>query len=278
MTIQNKTIWTLWLQGFENAPAPVKLCLESWQRRNAGWTVEPLDRRGLVERTDAGHIIDAGRDDISLEKVAAIGRLSLLARFGGVWADATVFCRQSLDEWLPAYTKDGFFAFRNPGRDRLMANWFIASNPDDVILANLRREFFSFWEQNYFSNQNSRFGRLTIRVLSKILRASPTRTVHWLSFVPRKILRVYPYSIFHYTFNMLALSNDDVRRQWTAARPLEATTALALLRLASQPDGAAVAIERIDEPSSPVYKLDWRLDTGSAYWRPVLDHLRSTLP
>lgn len=279
MTIDNKTVWTLWLQGFGVAPEVVKLSLESWRRLNPEWKIEALDRHALIELTDdVRHIIDVGRKDITLQKIAAIGRLSLLRRFGGVWADATVFCRQPLDEWLAPYTESGFFAFRNPGSDRLMANWFIAANRDDVILTNLYREFVAFWENNNFSNQNSKMGKFAIRVLTRLLRKNPRRTGHWLSFVPTKVLRVHPYSIFHYVFNTLALDNDEVRTIWNAGRPLEAGPAHVLKRLASHPNGVAIATDHIERATSPVYKLDWEVDATSPYWRAVLSHLTSKLP
>jgi mannosyltransferase OCH1-like enzyme len=46
--------------------------------------------------------------------VAALARLCLLRTHGGVWVDATVFCRRPLDEWLPEHAASGFFAFANP--------------------------------------------------------------------------------------------------------------------------------------------------------------------
>jgi Capsular polysaccharide synthesis protein len=43
MHTTHPTIWMLWLQGWDNAPAIVRACLESWRGRNPGWRVEALD-------------------------------------------------------------------------------------------------------------------------------------------------------------------------------------------------------------------------------------------
>ena len=63
----------------------------------------------------------------------------MLRQHGGVWADATSFCLRPLDDWLNAAYAAGFFAFRNPAKDRMMANWFIASEPDNALFVALHQ-------------------------------------------------------------------------------------------------------------------------------------------
>ena len=63
----------------------------------------------------------------------------MLRQHGDYWADATSFCLRPLDDWLDAAYVAGFFAFRNPAKDRTMANWFIASEPDNVLLVALHQ-------------------------------------------------------------------------------------------------------------------------------------------
>lgn len=75
----------------------------------------------------------------------------MLNKYGGVWADATTFCNKPLDNWLPEYAKEGFFAFNKPSNDwlpdyindgkmelplpeRLVSNWFIYSEPNHYII------------------------------------------------------------------------------------------------------------------------------------------------
>jgi hypothetical protein len=42
-----KIIWTLWLQGWDLAPAVVKSCLKTWQTHNENWTLHALTMETL---------------------------------------------------------------------------------------------------------------------------------------------------------------------------------------------------------------------------------------
>ena len=275
--IRNRTIWILWSQGFDNAPEIVKLCLASWSRFNPGWEVRALDGTALNELVDLDSLIDVERDDMTIQILSDLGRLCLLSRFGGVWIDATVFCCKPLDEWLSPYVESGFFAFRNPGPDRLIASWFIAANPENEILANLHRKFVSLWTLNRFVSRSNGFGKFARRQLSSLLNKTPELTTYWFAFFPMRVLRVYPYYIFHYTFNWLILGNAACGKAWENSPPFEATGPRRLTELAKTPGGLTTALEHINATSSPVYKLNWRSDISQPYWKAVLTQLWSKL-
>ena len=118
LRVENRTIWTLWHQGFADAPPLVQACLESWRRFNPGWRVIALDRHSLPDYYDIAEVIDPARRDLDVIKMSNLTRLCLLWRYGGLWTDATVFCLRPLDDWLHAAYDAGFFAFRNPAKDR----------------------------------------------------------------------------------------------------------------------------------------------------------------
>lgn len=71
---------------------------------------------------------------VATRHIANIGRLELLRRYGGVWADATSLALKPLDSWLGAVKPTGFFAFRRPQPLRELANWFIAANPGHPLI------------------------------------------------------------------------------------------------------------------------------------------------
>lgn len=121
----------MWHQGFAEAPQIVRTALESWRRVNPDWRVVALDRDSLSDWVDLKSVIDLDRSDLTVQKFSAITRLCLLRRYGGVWTDATVCCLRPLDAWLPEHYGAGFFAFRNPGPDRLASNWLIAAESDN---------------------------------------------------------------------------------------------------------------------------------------------------
>ena len=273
-SIQNRTIWILWTQGFENAPEVVKLCLKSWKTFNPNWTIRALDDQALKALIDLPLLSAENREDITPQVSSDLARVSLLRRFGGVWTDATVFCCEPLDSWLEPYANEGFFAFRNPGPDRLMANWFIAANPENEILSGLHRDYVALWEHNRFLRPRHPVTRFSRRAFSRLFSTNPANTKYWFGF-PRKTLKIFPYYIFHYTFNKLVLSDPALTRIWNKSLPFEATQPRRLTKLASFRDGITTALDMIEHGASPLYKLNWRIKIDEPYWQAVLSRLRS---
>ena len=106
-------VWIFWGQGLEQAPDLVKHCVASWREMNPSWDV-----RVLTEATAEPFLRQAAMpwerlDTFPLAKKSNILRLRLLTEHGGVWADATTFCLQPLNEWLPDCMRAGFFCFRD---------------------------------------------------------------------------------------------------------------------------------------------------------------------
>ena len=122
----NKTIWMLWLQGWDNAPELVTNCLDSWKYYNPEWKIVLLD-----ENTYKNYIDPLGIDTskIGKDEHSDFVRTFLLEKYGGVWADATLFCNSPLDTWL--FKND--FLFSDPLPGTMISNWFI-SKYDGIIV------------------------------------------------------------------------------------------------------------------------------------------------
>ena len=145
----NKSVYMLWLQGFDRAPSIVKRCVQSWQYYNPSWTIVLLDTTNLKDYIDdLDNYIDLSQYTIERQEIANIVRCILLHRYGGVWADATVFCNQPLDEWLHKYIEQGFFAYAAPGKDRLLSNWFLYSDKENYIMERWRDAIVHFHVNN----------------------------------------------------------------------------------------------------------------------------------
>lgn len=276
----NKTIWIFWLSGFADAPQLVRNCADSWKKFNPDYKIIYLDENNYREYVDLPPEIDFRRKDITVQKASVFIRLALLSRYGGVWTDATVYCCRSLDEWLPSYMDNGFFAFRNPGPDRLMSSWFIAAHAGNKIVTELSHDFFSFFSRNRFRNLNNSFGKYAVRRLSASFNTSPEKTKAWLSPFVTKILQVYPYFIIQYIFNHIVLENEKCRELWNSSPALEAADPhiLQTFHYARNEDSISNAFEHIDSRKSPVYKLDWRFDICDDYWQQVISHLNRVCP
>lgn len=128
----NKTIFILWLQGFKNAPDIVHRCAQSWKFYHpTGWKIVLLDLQNLHEYTTLDPVFFTS---LTRTEISDIIRLKLLFQHGGVWADATTFCNQCLDDWILQHIPKGFFAFEKPGRNRLLSTWFLYADKNNYMI------------------------------------------------------------------------------------------------------------------------------------------------
>lgn len=275
--IPHKTIWMFWQTGFATAPDLVQLCVQSWKRHNPDWELRLLDQNDLADLVGSDHFLVSGRPDLPVQKVADGARLWLLDRHGGVWADATCFCRRPLDDWLPRYASSGFFAFRNPGPDRLIASWFLYSDRRHVLIDRFKREFFSLWKDNFFSELNTRSGKITADLIYKEMRSNALSSSHWRTIAPR--IETYPYFILHYVFGWLVHNDKRFGKLWERVRHLDVSTARAhmigtLIR-AECTDADRYASE-MKARRTPMFKLNWRYEK-LPQWQILKPLLQETL-
>lgn len=153
----NKTIWLLWLQGWEDAYWLNKQVAESWQIQNPDWKIEYVTLSNLSNFVkDIDYIYDP-RKNISHQAKSDIIRLSLLKNHGGVWADATMLCLQSLDDWVEdAVSPSGLWMYRGPGADLDKkygpASWFILSVKEGYMITRWKEQCDFFWNKNNLTN------------------------------------------------------------------------------------------------------------------------------
>lgn len=142
-----KTIWMLWLQGWERAPRLVQACRRSWEVNNPDWIIRCLDQRTVAEfigNFEARRALDD--PDQPPEACSDRVRVALLAQHGGIWADATTCCLQPLNDWLFDVLRSGFFAFDRPGPDRLLSSWFLAAKPGNYIVQRWAERTLEYWQ------------------------------------------------------------------------------------------------------------------------------------
>lgn len=152
MSTLPKVVWTLWLQGWHEAPEIVRACRRSWEALNPGWIVAPLSEKTVFHALRGSEFIKGVFDKrLRPEALSDCIRIELLNRYGGVWADATTYCLKPLDDWLPQTMQGDFFAFANPGPDRMISSWFLAATTSSRIA--------SIWSaavKGYWSDRSER--------------------------------------------------------------------------------------------------------------------------
>ncbi len=251
-----RIIWVFWAQGWDQAPQLVQRCIQSWITANPDWQVIVLDNTNLAEHCDIPQTEEWWRD-LSRNHQSDLLRFKLLAERGGVWAAATTYCAIPLNQWLLPGLQSGFFAFANPGPDRLIASWFLAGRAGNPLLCQLADRLQRHWARNPYNVRSENAKRL-IRIAGKLFNRSVKTTHWWFHPLIYRGLAIYPYYCAHYMFAEV-LRNDAVcRKIWESTPKILASDAFALLRngLSSPPSPALV--RQIQEAATPVYKLSWK--------------------
>lgn len=137
-------IWIYWDRGLVSAPPLVKTCVESWRVQNPDWDVRLLDAENLRDTVDMSDVVSAN-PQLTIQAFADILRWRLIARYGGVWADATLYCNKPLSDWLPDMKKrSDLFMFRN-SETFLIHSWFIAGSQKSLIVYEMDSELDRFF-------------------------------------------------------------------------------------------------------------------------------------
>ena len=277
----NKTIWILWLQGWENAPKLVQHCLRSWERHNPEWTIHALDSETLSAHVDVSDF-RALSERITPQAWSDIIRMHLLREQGGVWVDATCFCCRPLDGWLPDRLTSGFFAFERPGEDRLISSWFLAAVPGNRLVDTYCREVRDYWLNNPglrlycpWDEETTETGEglrklLDNKYVSSFLLKYPTL---WFSFLFTKVLKIYPYYVFHYRFEYCYKRDSYFRAVWDATPKISADIPHTLQHVGLLNPLSDAVRQDIDQRVAPLYKLTWKLDETKITPGCVLDYL-----
>ena len=167
--VKNKnddTVYTMWLQGEENAPELVKACFRR-MRNHLKQKIVVLDENTIFDYITLPDFIIEKRKQglIKNAHFADICRVELLYEHGGYWLDATGF----VTEQIPDFIQDSdFFMFLiNPGWGfgySFIQNCFIRAKKGSYLLAAWREMIFNYWK-----NENHTFDYFMHQLLFKTL-------------------------------------------------------------------------------------------------------------
>ena len=98
---EKEKIFTIWLQGEENAPALVKSCFRSI-RRHCKQELIVLDEKTIFDYISLPKEIleKYKKGKIKHAHFADICRVELLYEHGGIWMDSTCFVTGPIPDWL----------------------------------------------------------------------------------------------------------------------------------------------------------------------------------
>lgn len=270
--IKNKIIWTYWHQGFDKAPHLIKKCIEQWYKLHKDWTINLLDEDSVHTYIDPIPLPKDTLEKLSLAHRSDLIRTQLLIKYGGVWADPTCFPNKPLDDWLFHNLDAGIFLFYKPGRDRIISNWFIAAEQEHELLIELLQKLISYWQENDFIN----FDKSTIwyePMVKRIFNRNLLTTRLWFNWFTRKVLRLCPYMIYHYTFYRVLQLNNKNKRYWKIMPKLSADGPHKLQRIGLLSKADNHVKELIDKKETPLFKLTYKLKEKSWSSDSVLGYL-----
>lgn len=272
-----RTVWMLWLQGFENAPEVVQVCLRSWKSRNPTWRVVELNEENIADYVDSDSLAMLKSLDIKPQKLANLIRLYLISTHGGVWVDATCFCCKPLDSWLPGYMDSGFFAFRDPGPDRILANWFLAASKGNALASIFYERHRDFFRLNRFPLQHTQAGRDRVRRIGSLLNRNARLAEFWASPLLTKTVKAYPYYIFHYHFARTIRENAVCRDIWNRTPAFSSDGPHKMERAGILSPMTSELMEDLVELKQPLYKLRWKYPAEAFKPGCILDHIMRSL-
>jgi hypothetical protein len=150
-------IWTMWLQGVENAPEIIQKCIASVQNQHGDELIVLTDKN-ISHFVDVPHFIAEKHKKgiISNTFYSDIIRFLIIEKYGGLWLDGTTFLLGKIPDYIRF--ADIFF-YRN--LDKTMCSiGVIAAKPHNPLISKTINVMLEYWK-----NEN-RLVSYTITTLS----------------------------------------------------------------------------------------------------------------
>lgn len=162
---ENKTdvVWSLWLQGIDNAPDIVKKCVDSQKKYMPDKKIIVLDESTIHNYVTLPDYIEKKWKEgiIGNAQYSDLVRNELLIKYGGYWIDSTVLFTDnkiiSYIDSVPFFMFSFYYFGFNPEIMQLN-NWFIHSTTNNNIICLLQKMLLEYWKDhdrcvNYFIYQ-----------------------------------------------------------------------------------------------------------------------------
>ena len=147
-------IWVFWYQGFENAPTIVLACLSSLKACAGKHPVIEISKDNINEYVEIPqHIIKKLENkSITITHFSDILRTLLLVKYGGCWADATLFFEKWIQEDLSELV--WYSLKQEPLNKNSMyvsayrwSSYFQICAKNAIIVRYMRDVFLAYWEK-----------------------------------------------------------------------------------------------------------------------------------
>lgn len=150
---KSNKIWCLWFQGYDKAPDIVKKCYESIKDNLDcnKYELIQLNNDNLFDYVNLpNEIINKWKEGkIGNANFSDLCRISLLADYGGLWLDSTVYLSGNIDEEILEsdmfFYKASFLDLTATG----ISSWMMwAQFPNEPYMCSLRDSLLNYWKEN----------------------------------------------------------------------------------------------------------------------------------
>lgn len=149
-----KCIWVCWFQGIDQAPDLVKKCIDTLTiNAPSDYTIIIIDEKNIADYISLPiHILSKYESGIiSKAQLSDILRFNLLATYGGIWVDSTIFCMKNLS----FLTSMDFFTLKSENYDKgnslsrgLWTGYFLKCPQDYKPFIFIKYCFNKYWSKN----------------------------------------------------------------------------------------------------------------------------------
>jgi hypothetical protein len=145
-----KKIWTFW--DNDNIPEIVQKCINTWKKYNPTYEITVLTKSTLFKYLPDVDFSKIKHIENSPEKYSDMVRLHILAKYGGIWSDASIICLKSYDSWIPdkqsvsnaefiGFYIDSFTLPEFKENSPVIENWFFACSKGSKMVNDWLKEF-----------------------------------------------------------------------------------------------------------------------------------------
>lgn len=185
----NVPIWVCWWTGLENAPFLVRQCIKSIQKHSGKHPVCLITKENYKKYIEVPDFIYRKMQDgkIGLAHFADYLRVSLIAQYGGIWLDATIFCAEMIPE---EYFDEPFFTCKSPYRESRYLSHFewatfcLGGWKGNVWYLFMQEAFEEYWRKEdsaidyLFFDSLIFLAREHIPAIKKMMEQLPNNTPH----------------------------------------------------------------------------------------------------
>lgn len=194
---EDATIWILWWQGEENAPEIVKKCIASVVKNRGKHKVILLDSQNITQYIDIPqHILEKyEKGIISMAALSDVIRMKLLAEYGGIWCDATIFMVKEFEKHLYSCKFYGIHmnsekALYTQCTDAKWSLFLIASSKHGQVVSFCKDILEEYWKNHsiiidyFLTDYVIRMAYNNISGVKRIIDTIPINNEHYAELLP----------------------------------------------------------------------------------------------